>query len=35
MTTIHIAQGLNHMHPIQPIIEQAFENRADITPSIA
>jgi 2,3,4,5-tetrahydropyridine-2-carboxylate N-succinyltransferase len=33
MTTIHIAQGLNHMHPIQPIIEQAFENRADITPA--
>jgi 2,3,4,5-tetrahydropyridine-2-carboxylate N-succinyltransferase len=33
MTTIHIAQGLNHMHPIQPIIELAFENRAEITPA--
>ncbi len=33
MTTIHIAQGLNHMHPIQPIIEAAFEDRANITPA--
>ena len=33
MTTIHITKGLNHMHPIQPIIEAAFEDRANITPS--
>ncbi|VEB40214.1 Uncharacterised protein [Chromobacterium violaceum] len=31
-TSIHIAKGLNQMHPIQSLIEQAFENRAEITP---
>jgi 2,3,4,5-tetrahydropyridine-2-carboxylate N-succinyltransferase len=33
MTTIHLAQGLNHMHPIQTLIEEAFEKRAEITPA--
>jgi 2,3,4,5-tetrahydropyridine-2-carboxylate N-succinyltransferase len=32
-TSIHIAKGLNQMHPIQSLIEQAFEKRAEITPA--
>ncbi|OQS43475.1 2,3,4,5-tetrahydropyridine-2,6-dicarboxylate N-succinyltransferase [Chromobacterium haemolyticum] len=33
MTSIHIAKGLNTMHPIQTLIEEAFEKRAEITPA--
>ncbi len=32
-TTIHLAKGLNHMHPLQSLIENAFEERASITPA--
>lgn len=31
--SIHLAKGLNTMHPIQSLIEDAFEKRADITPA--
>uniref|UniRef100_A0A8W7PBP3 Tetrahydrodipicolinate-N-succinyltransferase chain A domain-containing protein n=1 Tax=Anopheles coluzzii TaxID=1518534 RepID=A0A8W7PBP3_ANOCL len=31
--SIHLAKGLHHMHPIQALIEEAFEKRADITPA--
>jgi 2,3,4,5-tetrahydropyridine-2-carboxylate N-succinyltransferase len=30
---IHLAKGLSHMHPIQALIEEAFEKRAEITPA--
>jgi len=30
---IHLAKGLNHMHPLQSLIETAFEDRAAITPA--
>ena len=32
---IRIARGLNTMHPIQTLIEESFEKRADITPATA
>ena len=32
---IRIARGLNTMHPIQILIEESFEKRADITPATA
>ena len=31
--SIHLAKGLNHMHPIQALIEEAFEQRAALTPA--
>jgi 2,3,4,5-tetrahydropyridine-2-carboxylate N-succinyltransferase len=34
-TSIHIAKGFQTMHPLQSLIEEAFERRAEITPATA